>query len=235
MNNTLNINLPDNIEPNGRFYTSQLLQDWFALLINKFRNNLFFVEIGAANGIYLSNTYILERHYGWNGIIAEPLPTLKKQLQANRKCLIDTRCVYSTSGKIVKFAETVNSLELSGIESNFADDMNDRTNKKVFDVETVSLNDLLKQHNAPQNIDYLSIDTEGSEYEILSTFDFKHYKISVITVEHNFVEPQRSAINNLLETNGYVRIGTNVSRWDDWYVHNSNETLAELLASAQNV
>ena len=234
MDNKNHIKFPEDLEKNGRFFTSQLFQDWFALFFNKLKPNLFFVEIGATNGIYLSNTYILERYYNWKGIIVEPLPTFKKSIESNRKCTVDTRCVYSATGQTVKFVESVDSLELSGIESLLPVDMNsgNRANRNVIEVETVSLNDLLKQHNAPQIIDYLSIDTEGSEYEILSAFDFGRYKISVITVEHNFVEPQRSAIKNLLESNGFIRIGTNVSKWDDWYVHRSNQTLAEFLGSA---
>ena len=68
---------------------------------------------------------------------------------------------------------------------------------------TITLNDLLEQSNAPLYIDYLSLDTEGSELEILKSVDFSRYKFGIIDVEHNFVEPRRSQIRNLLESNGY--------------------------------
>jgi hypothetical protein len=86
-----------------------------------------------------------------------------------------------------------------------------------YDVKTVSLIDLLDQHDAPRLIDYLSIDTEGSEYEIIKDFDFKKYKFSVITVEHGFTK-KREDIYRLLVDNGYVRCFQELSRWDDWYV-----------------
>ena len=63
---------------------------------------------------------------------------------------------------------------------------------------------LLTKYNAPKEIDYLSIDTEGSEFEILNNFDFDRHQIKVITCEHNFT-PMRSKIFDLLIRNGYAR------------------------------
>ena len=53
-------------------------------------------------------------------------------------------------------------------------------NGAKYKVETISLNDMLELHNAPLIIDYLSIDTEGSEYEILSCLDFELYYTKTI-------------------------------------------------------
>jgi hypothetical protein len=87
----------------------------------------------------------------------------------------------------------------------------------TYDVRTISLLDLLRKYHAPTHVDYLSIDTEGSEYEILNAFDFTEYSFGVITVEHNYT-PQRELIFELLSRNGYKRIYTEISRFDDWYV-----------------
>lgn len=73
------------------------------------------------------------------------------------------------------------------------------------------------EHNDPKEIDYLSVDTEGSEFSILSAFDFDAYRIRVITVEHNFT-PAREQIRDLLESRGFVRKMESVSLVDDWYV-----------------
>ena len=85
-------------------------------------------------------------------------------------------------------------------------------------VETVSLNDLLKGHNAPKKIGYLSLDTEGSELAILKGFDFANYSIEIITVEHNYIPEVRSGIYELLTRNGFTRKHETVSAVDDWYV-----------------
>ena len=63
---------------------------------------------------------------------------------------------------------------------------------------------MLIKYNAPKLIDYLSIDTEGSEFEILKNFDFNNFKFRVITCEHNFSD-NREKIYKLLTDNGYIR------------------------------
>jgi hypothetical protein len=93
-----------------------------------------------------------------------------------------------------------------------------RNQGKRYSVETVSLEELLSFYDAPRNISYLSIDTEGSEYSILQAFDFSKFTFDLITVEHNFTE-SRLRIKNLLNENGYIRILDEYSEWDDWYVY----------------
>jgi hypothetical protein len=66
-------------------------------------------------------------------------------------------------------------------------------------------------------IDYLSIDTEGSEYEILANFDFSKHRFRVITCEHNYTQ-ERDKIHTLLTEKGYLRKFEDVSQFDDWYV-----------------
>ena len=76
---------------------------------------------------------------------------------------------------------------------------------------------MLEQHNAPERFDYLSIDTEGSELDILRAFDMKRWRPAVITVEHNYTS-NRQVIYELLVASGYRRVLPEVSLFDDWYV-----------------
>jgi hypothetical protein len=92
-----------------------------------------------------------------------------------------------------------------------------RIDGNKYKVITISLEDLLKSHDAPSYIDYLSIDTEGSEFDILNAFDFKSYSFGVITCEHNYT-PARWRIKELLESNGYEHVHAEISDCDDWYV-----------------
>jgi len=92
-----------------------------------------------------------------------------------------------------------------------------RVTGERYDVETVSLTDMLAHWRAPRRIDYLSIDTEGSEYDILQAFDWSQYEIRLITVEHNHSD-KRAPIFEMLSAMGYVRKFEAFSHADDWYV-----------------
>lgn len=197
---------------------SQIKQDLFVLSELNFKRGGFFVEFGATNGIDLSNTYLLEKEFGWDGILAEPARCWHSELYKNRTCDIETSCVWRESNSVLNFSE-VNLAELSTVSSFSKSDFHYRArkNKQTYNVNTISLIDLLKKFNAPNEIDYLSIDTEGSEYEILKNFDFGLYHFNVITCEHNF-SPVREKLFNLLSKNGYTRKYSGLSKWDDWYV-----------------
>ena len=93
-----------------------------------------------------------------------------------------------------------------------------RRKSTVYEVNTISLLDLLDKYHAPKSIDYLSIDTEGSEYEILKGFDFDKYSFKVITCEHNHTSA-KERIFELLSSKGYVRKFENLSMCDDWYIY----------------
>jgi hypothetical protein len=91
-----------------------------------------------------------------------------------------------------------------------------KTYEKSFKVLTISINDLLDLYNAPNQIDYLSLDTEGGEYEILKSVNWEKYSFSAITVEHNW-GIKRQPIYDFLTEKGYERYNTDLSQWDDWY------------------
>ena len=186
----------------------------------------FFIEFGATDGVSLSNTWLLEKKLGWNGILAEPAKTWHHQLKANRSCMIDTKCVARTSGSKLQFLEVGGSAELSGIKEfasngDWASEMRLSCSKE-YEVESISLNDLLDKYSAPSEIQFLSLDTEGSELDILGGYNFEKRKILSICVEHNYIERNRKAINALLLKKGYTQVLEQVSKWDDWYVLKHN-------------
>jgi len=198
--------------------TSQNFQDLFALFKLKEKKRGYFVEFGAGDGIDSSNTHLLETKYEWNGILAEPAKARHVDLRKNRNCAIDFHCVWSTSGETVTFNEARDP-NLATIDSFSNSDKwaSLREHGRKYPVATISLNDLLLENHAPSRIDYLSVDTEGSEFDILSTFNFDKYDVKIITVEHNFT-PARERIHSLLVSKGYVRKYESLSQWDDWYV-----------------
>jgi len=218
------------ISPYLSYSKSQLAQDLFALAFSKTTSPKYFIEFGATDGISLSNTWLLEKKLGWDGILAEPAKVWHSQLKTNRNCIIDTKCVARDSGCKLEFLEVNNvnggSPVLSGIKE-FANNGDwasviRLSNSEEYEVETISLNDLLDKHNAPNDIQFLSLDTEGSELEILEGYNFENRTIRSICVEHNYVETNRKAINTLLLNKGYVQVMQQLSKCDDWYVLKQN-------------
>jgi FkbM family methyltransferase len=199
---------------------SELRQDLFVLNQKNFKKKGFFVEFGVGNGIEISNTYLLEKKFNWKGILAEPAKIFFKEIEKNRNCQLIKKCVWKNSEKKILFNETLIA-EQSTING-FGEDNERyyRNNKKQYEVATISLNDLLKENHAPKIIDYLSIDTEGSEFEILNNFNFNNYKFRIITIEHNY-NNNRNKIYKLLIKNGYSIKYKNLTEFEDWYINNS--------------
>jgi FkbM family methyltransferase len=197
---------------------SQYRQDLFVLSELNFKQGGFFVEFGATNGVDLSNTYLLEKQFAWSGIVAEPAARWHAALKSNRSCRIETDCVWRESNANLTFNEAGDA-EFSTIDSYSSSDHHREKRKqgKRYEVRTISLLDLLHKHGAPEVVDYLSIDTEGSEYQILSHFDFSRYQFRVITCEHNLTA-RRDDVYRLLTAQGYVRKLQRFSVADDWYV-----------------
>lgn len=204
-----------------RHSKSQLGQDFLALIAAGVTRPGYFVEFGAADGVSLSNSYLLEKEFGWSGILCEPGRNWHPALTKNRDCTIEFRCVYSKTGERISFSENYLG-ELSGI-TEFTNEIEGGILNKTtssYEVETISLVDLLESHNAPRHIDFLSVDTEGSEFEILNAFDFSKYRFGAISVEHNYTAT-RPKVKALLESNGYRQVYPELSDFDDWFVLDS--------------
>lgn len=205
-----------------RHANGQLFQDLWALWELSGKSGGYFVEFGATNGITMSNSHLLEKHYGWTGIVAEPNPDYHARLGQERGCHISHRCVYSRSGETLPFLCTEKGMfsRLAAINPEDHNEATMRSNARTVPVRTISLDDLLDEYDAPDEIDYMSVDTEGSELEILSAFDFGRRHVRLFTIEHNFT-PLRARIHDLMRSRGYVRRFPEYTRFDDWYVHRS--------------
>ena len=215
---------------------SQLQQDLVAqflssVMIKKLppETSAYFVEIGANDGKYLSNTFTLEKIFGWNGLLSEVNSSLTQTLFHNRpKSKIDVRAVDEISGVKKCFKRSKNS-EYSALEgfSVHTDQFIDSISELV---ETINLTDLLEECKSPKCIDFLSIDTEGNEFDILKGLNFNLFRFNYIAVEVNDIDGALSRnqeeITKILSSNGYVRILEEVSLWDQWWI--SQEVMLKL-------
>jgi FkbM family methyltransferase len=218
---------------------SQANQDLFVLYFTHYAGKKgFYVEIGAGDGVRISNTYLLEKA-DWQGIIVDPVNYSSENIKL-RKCIKDKRAVYSKSGLKLQFLavepipeSSLQGENFSGILEHIGDYGKTLPNK-IIDVETVSLNDLLEQYNAPNKIDYISIDTEGAEFEIINNFDFNKYDVEIFTIEHNHASFREDVIK-LLNDKKYFRLpnvtqGGFVAPYEDWFIKNNNPVLKKLLS-----
>lgn len=204
-------------------------QDRWVLKTFKDKRNGFFVDVGAHNGISDSNTYVLEKDYDWDGICVEANPLVRsfQELEKNRNCTCVNVAISDKDGE-VEFVARGRRSQLSGIyDENSDPQIKEQVDKghSTIKIPSLSLLSLLEKYNAPKEIDYLSLDTEGSEWTILNSFDFSKYNIKTITVEHNYFEDgswcskngyDMVNIRSLLLRNGYKYIKTVVA--DDWYI-----------------
>lgn len=179
----------------------------------------FFIELGAYNGFDISNTYILEKQYGWSGICIEPDPVNFAKLAKERDCICVQACVDGAPQEISYLYDGA----VGGIIDADTDIKPDaakplieiaRNDGRLATVRTQTLGQILRENDAPKVIDFFSFDVEGSETRILRSFDFDEYVFRALTVERASEE-----LNEILFRNGYrfveLRIG------DSFYVHES--------------
>ena len=196
---------------------SQAMQDVWALFELREKRNGYFVEFGAANGVDFSNTYLLAEQYGWRGVLAEAHPTFISQLRVNRPHdYISDKAVWSASGKTLDFAMTRVPL-LSVLVDAKPPRLGSRKalQHTRIKVETISLNDLLTEAGAPVDIDFISVDVEGGELQVLEKFDFGKWRVKLFTIELNRAADE---IDALLAANGYQRRFPQLSQGDGWYL-----------------
>lgn len=172
----------------------------------------FFLDIGAHDGINISNTYLLEAKYNWQGICVEANPVTFAKLKNNRRAKCLNICLDREEGE-VDFALRDVYGGITGLDNN---DKN-IGNSEIIRLKTIPIMKMLSDHNAPNIIDYLSIDVEGAEERILADFDFKKYKFRCITIER-----PSELLRNLLTSNDYVQI-KRIPGLDVYYIHRDHQ------------
>jgi len=178
----------------------------FALHYFNNAENLTFIDIGANDGVTWSNSLSMEINYGWNGICIEPHPVAYKKLIQNRSCKCLNLAV-SDSDLELDFLVIEGKAEmLSGLIKDFHPEHKNRINEEVArnndkaykqKVHSKPLHLILKENNIDK-VNYLSIDTEGSELSIIKGIDFSKTNIDLISLEVNYeIEPTNQLMNSV--------------------------------------
>lgn len=199
---------------------SHIGQDAWVAECLRFRRGGFFLDFGAFDGTSISNTLTLERDLGWRGICVEPNPRYYPALCAARRCITVNAALWHESRKQLEF---VDAHGLSSIADFKDTDINSQrrqeATRSLIRVDTLNPNELLERFDAPTLIDFLSLDVEGAEFDILNALDLRRYRIALMTIEHNHNHEHQKRIRDYLAGFGYEVVQ---NRNDDFFFHRAH-------------
>jgi FkbM family methyltransferase len=186
----------------GQWETDKIIEEYF---INKIDGIC--VEVGAANGVKGSNTLYFEQ-MGWKSLCIEPNPKQFDSLEKYRKNISH----YAVSDKRGKMNLTVFDVGERNIMSSLTSLNPDErlveahahiiNEKYGVEVEVETLPNVLEMAKYPTIIDFISIDTEGTEIDVLKGFNFDKYDVKLFVVENNYND---SNISDFMESKGYKK------------------------------
>ncbi len=163
--------------------SSQYAQDIFAAIFSV-RKNGFFVEIGGYDPFKHSNSFWLESRRGWGGVCVEPDPLKAKKIENNRDATVINKAI-STERRPLDF---VVAGALSAIVETLPVEHFERIKREIPDWEIISVEcvPFTEIDNVVPNgkIDFLTVDVEGHEVEVLKSIDFERVNISTMTIEY---------------------------------------------------
>jgi FkbM family methyltransferase len=167
----------------------------------------YFVEVGANDPERWSQTFHLER-LGWTGVLIEPQPDLAEQLRQRR-----TAKVYAVACSAPENAGRSMTLYIAGGHSSFDPRLKVASVRPhgTVDVPLRTLDSVLMEAGAPAPIDFLAIDVEGHEIEVLRGFDFARWRPRLVFLEDH-VDDLR--LHRFMQASGYKWIRrTSINGW----------------------
>jgi len=233
--NTINSILPERLKP---FLKSQSKQDKY--LYEKFfwskKTPGIYVEFGARDGKEHSNTYFYEYGLNWTGLLVEFEDNEFKNLAKNRPRSIIIQGAVCNERKIKEMALSKYG-GWHGDPDHVVDHRKPYLGKKV-QVKCYTLNELLTTAGI-RYVDYMSVDTEGSELSIIEKFDFEKFVVDIIQIEVLMGEKEiKRKIHELMISKGYDHIEDYVvtpnDTWDLIYKRNVRVDMFKIKEIQQN-
>tara|TARA_B110000858_G_C17620708_1_gene388852 strand:+ start:58 stop:735 length:678 start_codon:yes stop_codon:yes gene_type:complete len=202
----------------SKFIGQKGQDEWIIDTIFKYKKNGYFIDLAATDGLKINNTLILEKALNWSGICIEPNPIYYEKLKKNRNCNVTNIVVDKENDIEIIFR--IDNGELGGIVD-IDTDNNEKyrgdqlKNATILKLKTKTLEYVLDKFNAPEVIDYLSLDVEGAEERVLTNFPFNKYTFLAMTIERPTPE-----LEKVLFDNGYVFVMVSKKLpFDTFYVH----------------
>ena len=169
-----------------------------------------YLDVGAFDGIAMSNTYALEQR-GWSGVCVEPYPQTWAKLFRNRTAMCLQACVANVDGVSAVTFKMLDVPELSGIDpnmdvvNNIYRNIGKSSSPAITETQVlaVSANDIIREH-LDGACDFLSVDTEGTELDVLKSVRLGACNPRLIVVERN----DAARVDTYLSSHGYLLAGT---------------------------
>jgi FkbM family methyltransferase len=196
------------------FHSQDNQDKYLETYIFKGYKNGFYVDVGAHDGISINNTLYFEKNNNWRGINIEPIKKVFDKLVINRPNNINLNCAVCNNDGETDFLCNIGYTEMiSGIKDNFdirhlhrlqRENIKYGSITEVIKVETKKLETILHDNDI-SHINYLSIDVEGAEFEVIKSINFDKVFIDVIGFENNYNDVSVPIVE-YLQNKGFIVI-----------------------------
>ena len=194
-----------------KFYSQDHQDEFLETNVFKGFKNGFFVDVGAHDGVSINNSLFFEKNNDWTGINVEPIESVYSKLIVNRPQCININCAVNNEDGFSEFILNKGYTEMiSGLKNEFDPRHKNRLSvelshfggtTEIVTVPTKRLETIFTENNVSL-VNYLSIDVEGAEFEVIKSINFDKVFIDVIGFENNY-EDQGLIIMNYLKEKGY--------------------------------
>lgn len=207
-------------------FVSQAGQDKWVCDKLKNKANGYFIDIGAGDGCTINNSYYLEKELGWTGVCVEANKERFDKLVQNRKCICINKAIYKEN--------ILSEFAIGGGIYGIKEALQVPIDKYGVDfIESITMSQLMQNNNVPHIIEYISLDTEGNDFNVLLGFPFEEYEVLLWTIEHNAYLDNgflKYKIREIMTKNGYMIVPDKSKSYDansfeDWFI---NEKYAHL-------
>jgi FkbM family methyltransferase len=216
------------------FYSQHNQDKFLENYIFKGYKNGFFMDIGAHDGIDINNTLYFTQVNGWKGVNVEANKEVYNKLVVNRPESINLLCAVSNTDGTAEFIVNKGYTEmLSGLKNNYDPRHIERIRNENLQhnvittsviTETKRIETICDEYNI-KNINYLSIDVEGAEFDVIKSINFSKVFIDVIGFENNY-EDISAHIIKYLETKDFVFVNKTI---DIFMIHKKSKFIKNLL------
>jgi FkbM family methyltransferase len=205
--------------PHAQFGEDRILAGIFAG-----RDHGWCAEVGAYDGRTGSATLLFEES-GWDCLLVEPIPECVDQIRRNRSCVVEHCAASSSEGQVTFYVADgvpqMSTVETDAAHHRWIEDVGGTV--REITVRTAPLDDLLDAAGFPE-LQFLTIDVEGHELEVLRGLTLERFRPRIVIIEDN-ARSSSSDVKRHMAAHGYLNF--NRTGVNDWYAHRDDAALVQ--------